>query len=70
MDQPRHDALAAVPYSDGLMAGDPEPLVESFGGEPEVHDPARGQIKGVAAFMVFVEETGAWLRQHRGPARE
>ena len=64
LDQRRRDALAAVPYFDGLIAGDPDPLVESFAGEPEVHDPLRGRIKGVAAFRAFVTETSAWLRQH------
>ena len=64
LDQRRRDALAAVPYFDGLIAGDPDPLVESFAGEPEVHDPARGRIKGAAAFRAFVSETSAWLRQH------
>ncbi len=65
LDKRRRDTLVAVPYFDGLMAGDPGPLVESFAGEPEVHDPMRGRIKGVAAFTAFVTETSAWLRQHR-----
>jgi hypothetical protein len=64
LDQRRREALAAVPYFDGLIAGDPDPLVESFAGEPEVHDPLRGRVKGVAAFRAFVTETSAWLRQH------
>ena len=49
LDQRPGDALAAVPYFDGLMADDPEPLVESFAGGPEVHDPVRGRIKGATA---------------------
>jgi SnoaL-like domain len=65
LDERRRDALVAVPYFDGLMAGDPDPLVESFAGEPEVHDPMRGRIKGVAAFRAFVTEASAWLQQHR-----
>ena len=65
LDKRRRDKLVAVPYFDGLMAGDPGPLVESFAGEPEVHDPMRGRIKGVAAFTAFVTETSAWLRQQR-----
>ena len=64
LDKRRRDTLVAVPYFDGLMAGDPDPLVESFAGEPEVHDPVRGRIKGVAAFPAFVAETSAWLQQH------
>ncbi|WP_426565063.1 nuclear transport factor 2 family protein [Angustibacter sp. McL0619] len=64
LDQRRRDALLAVPYFDGLLAGDPEPLVASFVGQPEVHDPVRGRIKGVTAFRGFVAETSAWLLQH------
>ena len=47
------NSLVTVSYFDGLMVGDPDPLVESFAGEPEVHDPVRGRIKGVAAFRAF-----------------
>ena len=64
LDRRRRDALVAVPYFDGLLVGDPDPLVESFAGEPEVHDPVRGRVKGVAAFRAFVTETSAWLRDH------
>ena len=60
LDKRRRDKLVAVPYFDGLMAGDPGPLVESFAGEPEVHDPRRGRIEGVAPFTAFVTETSAW----------
>jgi hypothetical protein len=65
LDERRRDALVAVPYFDGLVVGDPDPLVESFAGEPEVHDPVRGRIKGVAPFRDFVIETSAWLREHK-----
>src|SRR5690242_16460150 len=65
LDERRRDELLAVPYFDGLLLGDPDPLVESFVGEPEVHDPLRGRVKGEAAFRAFVAETGAWLRQRR-----
>jgi hypothetical protein len=70
LDKRRRDKLVAVPYFDGLMAGDPGPLVESFAGEPEVHDPVRGRIKGVAAFTAFVTETSAWLRQQRASVED
>ena len=70
LDKRRRDKLVAVPYFDGLMAGDPDPLVESFAGEPEVHDPMRGRIKGVAAFRAFVTETSAWLRQHHASVED
>jgi hypothetical protein len=70
LDKRRLDKLVAVPYFDGLMAGDPGPLVESFAGKPEVHDPIAGRIKGVAAFTAFVTETSAWLRQHHASVED
>ena len=42
------DELVAVPYFDGLMAGEPDALVESFAGEPELHHPVRGTDQGRA----------------------
>jgi hypothetical protein len=64
LDRRRRDALVAVPYFDGLLVGDPDPLVESFAGVPEVLDPVRGRVKGVTAFRAFVAETHAWLVEH------
>jgi ketosteroid isomerase-like protein len=61
LDKRRRAALVAVPYFDGLLAGEPDALVESFAGEPEVHDPVRGRIKGARAFEAFIAETAAWL---------
>jgi SnoaL-like domain len=55
--------LEAVPYYDGLMAGEHDALVKSFAGEPELHDPVRGRVKGVRAFEAFVTERSAWLAQ-------
>src|SRR5689334_15758180 len=70
LDQRRLDALLAVPYFDGLLTGDPSPLLESFAGEPEVHDPIRGRIKGGPAFRDFVLQTSAWLHQHRAAVND
>ena len=53
-----------MPFFDGLMAGEPDALVESFAGEPEVYHPVRGRIKGRRAFAAYVAETNAWLRRH------
>jgi hypothetical protein len=64
LDQRRRDALVAMPYFDGLLAGDPDPLVESFASAPELYDPVRGRVKGEAAFRAFVTETSAWLSEH------
>jgi hypothetical protein len=59
----RRRALVAVPYFDGLLAGQPDALVESFAGEPMVHDPVRGRVKGVAAFKAFVAQMSEWLER-------
>ena len=64
LERRQRDRLAAVPYFDGLMAGDPDALVESFAAEPEVHHPVRGRVKGLRAFEAFVTDTNGWLRQH------
>ena len=70
LDKRRRDELAAVPYFYGLMAGEPDALIESFAGEPEVHDPVRGRVKGVRAFEAFVTETNAWLRKNNAVVEE
>jgi SnoaL-like domain len=63
LDKRRRDRLVSVPFFDGLLAGEPAALVESFAGEPELHDPVRGRIKGTRAFEAFVAEMSAWLVQ-------
>jgi SnoaL-like domain len=45
------------------MAGEQDALVKSFAGEPELHDPVRGRVRGVRAFEAFVTERSAWLAQ-------
>jgi hypothetical protein len=45
-DKRRDERLAAVPYFDGLMSGEIDALIGSFAGEPELHHPVRGRIKG------------------------
>jgi hypothetical protein len=59
----RAERLAAVPYFAGLMAGEAGALVESFAGQPELHHPVRGRVKGAGAFERFVVETNAWLSE-------
>jgi hypothetical protein len=63
LDKRRRERLVAVPYFDGLLSGEPGALLESFAGEPEVHDPIRGRIKGARAFNAFVAHTRAWLEE-------
>ena len=55
--------LVTVPFFDGLLAGDFDALVGSFAGEPELHHPVRGRIRGARAFKAYVTETNAWFRQ-------
>ncbi len=63
-EQKRRQDLVAVPFFDGLLAGEPDALVESFADVPELHDPVRGRVKGERAFRAFISEMGSWLRQH------
>ncbi|HEY1774617.1 MAG TPA: nuclear transport factor 2 family protein [Solirubrobacteraceae bacterium] len=60
-DKRRRDELEAVPYFDGLMAGEPGALVESFAAEPELYDPVRGRVKGRRAFEAFVRDMNDWI---------
>ncbi len=60
-DKRRGEKLIAVSYFAGLMAGEIDALIGSFAGEPELHDPVRGRIKGARAFAAFAGETHAWL---------
>ena len=39
LDKRRREQLVAVPFFDGLVAGEPDALVESFAGEPELLRP-------------------------------
>src|SRR4051794_21361051 len=55
------DHVKAVPFFAGLMTGDMDALLDSFAGEPELHHPVRGRVKGAGAFTRFVAETRAWL---------
>jgi hypothetical protein len=60
----QHAPLAGVRFFDGLMTGELDALIGSFAGEPEVHQPVRGRIKGASAFARFVTDTTAWMAEH------
>ena len=64
------DARAAepVPYFAGVRSGETDALVRSFAGEPELHHPIRGRVKGRRAFERFVTETNAWLVERAAAA--
>ena len=57
--------LIAIPFFDGLMAGEPDALVESFAVLPQLHDPIRGRVRGATAFRAFAAEMSSWLREHK-----
>jgi hypothetical protein len=59
----QRDAVLAVPFFAGLLAGEPDALLGSFAGEPELHHPVRGRIKGARAFTAFVAWTSAWWQE-------
>jgi hypothetical protein len=63
LEEKRRHELVTVPFFDGLIAGEFDALVDSFAGEPELHHPVRGRIRGVRAFEAYVIETNAWLSQ-------
>ncbi len=69
MEQRRRKELAAVPYFAGLMAGETDALVRSFAGEPELHHPVRGRVKGARAFEAFVAQTNEWLAERNASVR-
>jgi hypothetical protein len=58
-------ARAAIPYFQGLLTGETDALVRSFAGEPEIHHPWRGRIRGRSAFEAYVANTNAWLTESR-----
>ncbi len=64
LDRQAHTRAATpVPYFEGVRSGETDALLRSFAGEPEVHHPIRGRVKGRRAFVRFVAETNAWLTE-------
>src|SRR3954452_5563987 len=53
--------VETVPFFDGIIAGEFDALVGSFAGEPELHHPVRGRIRGVRALEAYVADTNAWI---------
>src|SRR4051794_2372221 len=56
-------AAAPVPYFAGVRSGETDALVRSFAGEPELHHPIPGLVKGSRAFEHFVTETNPRLTE-------
>jgi hypothetical protein len=63
IEEHRHARLTEVPFFDGLMTGEIDALVGSFAGEPEVHQPVSGRIRGASAFARFVADTTGWMTE-------
>lgn len=53
----------AIPYYEGIMAGEPEALVRSFAGEPVLDDPRVSYVQGAKRLRAFVNGTAGWLRE-------
>jgi SnoaL-like protein len=70
LERRRQDRLVDVLFFDGLLADEPEALVGSFAGEPELHHPVRGRIRGRRAFGVYVAETKAWFAERNVSVEE
>jgi hypothetical protein len=60
-DRLRREELEIVPYFAGLLTGETDALIQSFAGEPEVHYPVRGRVKGERAFAAYAAATKGWL---------
>ena len=54
-------AVNPVPYFAGVQSGETEALLRSFAGEPELHHPVRGRVRGRRAFERFIADTTRWL---------
>src|SRR6476659_8763183 len=63
LEEQRQHKLVDVPFWDGLMTGELDALIGSFAGQPELHHPTRGRIKGARAFEEFVTDLNAWFRR-------
>jgi SnoaL-like domain len=66
----RRDQLESMPFFEGLMAGEPDALLGSFAGEPELHHPVRGRIKGARAFEAYVAEMDGWLPERNASVED
>ena len=61
IEERRRARVHGVSFFDGLASGEIDALVGSFAGEPEVHQPVSGRIRGASAFARFVSYTTGWM---------
>jgi hypothetical protein len=64
------DVHRTVRFFDGLVTGELDALIESFAGEPELHHPVRGRIRGRRAFVALVEEMNVWLGERNASVED
>jgi SnoaL-like domain len=65
IEDERQPPLVSVPFFDGVLAGEFDALLESFAGEPVLHHPVRGRIRGARALNAYVIDTNAWLTERQ-----
>jgi SnoaL-like domain len=65
IEDERQRPLVSVPFFDGVLAGEFDALLESFAGEPVLHHPVRGRIRGARALNAYVIDTNAWLTERQ-----
>jgi len=66
----RLEELDTVPYFAGFLTGETDALIQSFAGEPEIHYPVRGRVKGERAFATYAAATKAWLEEREASIEE
>ena len=64
LEKRRRAEVVAVPFFDGLLSGELDALLESFAGEPLLHHPVLGRIRGRQAFEAYVAEMNVWFAEH------
>ena len=68
-EEATHEPARNVRFFAGLLAGELDALIGSFSGEPELHLPIRGRVKGERAFTQYVADVTEWF-QRRSAAVE
>jgi SnoaL-like domain len=66
----RGEELVTVPYFAGFLTGETDALIGSFAGEPEVHYPVRGRVRGARAFAAYAAATKAWLEDREASVED
>src|SRR5436305_12818738 len=69
-DRLRGEERDTVPYFAGFLTGETDALIQSFAGEPEVHYPVRGRVRGARAFAAYAAATKAWLEEREASVED